>query len=217
MPDAPILAMFGTSFLVGLLGAASPGPLLAFNIREAVRHGFLAGPFVATGHALLELVVVIILALGLTQVLGSSMAVAVIGILGGAFLLWMAWGMLRHPDQGAPGASEHGHRTAGHQVREPVMGGVLVSLSNPYWTVWWVTVGAALMTRSLKLGTPGVVAFYVGHIMADFAWYTLVAAALASGRRLITPKVYAGIMMACGAFLAVIGGYFIVTGARLLA
>ena len=136
MPDVPVLVIFVTSFLVGLSGAVSPGPLLEFNIRETVRRGFLAGPYVATGHAILELVTVVALALGLTQILDSDPAVAAIGILGGLFLLWMGWGMVRNPGQGAPGSAEHHHGVTHHGVREPIVGGIVVSLSNPYWTIW---------------------------------------------------------------------------------
>ena len=217
MPDVPALVIFGTSFLVGLSGAVSPGPLLAFNIRETVRHGFMAGPYVAAGHALLELATVVALALGLTRIRDFEPAVAAIGILGGLFLVWMGAGMVRNPGHGAPATQEHHSGTTTHGVRESLVGGVVVSLSSPYWTLWWLTVGAALMTRSLELGLVGVAAFYVGHILSDLSWYSLVSAALASGRRLITVRVYKAIMLACGAFLLAMGVYFMVTGVRLLA
>ena len=216
MPDVSALVIFGTSFLVGLSGAVSPGPLLAFNIRETVRRGFLAGPYVAAGHSILELAVVVALALGLTQLLDSEPVVAAIGILGGLFLLWMGWGMLRDPGRGAPGTAGHHHPMTQRGVREPVVGGILVSLSNPYWAIWWVTVGATFMTRSLELGLLGISAFYFGHILSDFSWYSLVSAALASGRRLITQRLYQGIMLGCGAFLTVMGTYFVFTGVGVL-
>jgi len=216
MPDIPALGIFGISFGVGLSGAVSPGPLLAFNIRETVRRGFMAGPYVVTGHAILELVVVVALALGLTQLLDSDPAVAAIGILGGLFLLWMGWGMLRNPGRGAPDSTGHHHGRTHGSIRDPIVGGILVSLSNPYWAIWWITVGAALMTRSLELGLVGIGAFYVGHILSDFSWYSLVSAALASGRRLTTERLYRGIMLGCGAFMAAMGGYFIVTGVNAL-
>ena len=217
MPDVPALVILGTSFLVGLSGAISPGPLLAFNIRETVRHGFLAGPYVATGHAILELLVVVALALGLSQLLDMEPVVATIGMLGGLFLLWMGWGMLRNPGQGAPGPAGHHHGVAPGSIREPIVGGIMVSLSNPFWTIWWITVGAAFMTQSLELGLLGIAAFYLGHILSDFSWYSLVSAALTSGRRLITDRVYRGIMLGCGAFLLGMGGYFIATGITVLA
>jgi threonine/homoserine/homoserine lactone efflux protein len=212
MPDLPVLAIFGTSFVVGLSGAVSPGPLLAYNIRETVRRGFMAGPLVATGHSLLELGVVAGMALGLAQLQESSPAVAIIGVLGGGFLIWMAWGMLRNPDRGAPVMGEHVHVEARGTIVLPVVGGILVSLSNPFWVIWWLTVGAAFMTQSLESGLVGIGAFYLGHILSDFSWYSLVSGLLASGRRFITPLVYRGIMQACGAFLGMMGLYFMASG-----
>ncbi|MBI4200349.1 MAG: LysE family transporter [Chloroflexi bacterium] len=225
--DVPALAIFGTSFLVGLSGAASPGPLLAFNIRETVHRGFLAGPAVAIGHGLLELAVVVLLATGLKALLSADAAIAVIGILGGVFLLGMAWGMLRNPGRGAPphdsspsaladGMTPRALVAGPGRLSRPLVGGALVSLSNPYWALWWATVGAALLTRSLQLGLLGVVAFYVGHVLADLFWYGLVSAALASGRQLLTARVYRGLMLGCGLFLGGTGIFFLVTGTRLL-
>ncbi|MFC1935981.1 LysE family transporter [Chloroflexota bacterium] len=216
MPDIPVLVIFGTSFLVGLSGSVSPGPMLAFNIRETVRRGFMAGPYIVAGHALLELVVVVALALGLTQLLDSDPVVATIGILGGLFLLWMGWGILRNPGRGAPGSMGNHHGGTRGGIRDPIVGGILVSLSNPYWAIWWITVGATFMTRSLELGLLGIGAFYVGHILSDLSWYGLVSAALASGQRLITERLYRGIMVGCGIFLAAMGGYFLVTGVNVL-
>lgn len=216
MPDLPVLAIFGSSFLVGLSGAVSPGPLLAFNIQETMRRGFMAGPYVATGHAILELLVVAALALGLTQLLDSDPVIGAIGVLGGIFLLWMGWRMLRDPARGAPDLFGPQYDTSQQSVAGPIVGGILVSLSNPFWTVWWITVGAAFITRSLEQGLWGIGAFYLGHILSDYSWYSLVSIVLASGRRLMTERIYRGIMLTSGAFLALMGVYFAITGANLL-
>jgi threonine/homoserine/homoserine lactone efflux protein len=125
--------------------------------------------------------------------------------------------MLRNPGQGAPGSAGHHAGVAHGGIREPIVGGIVVSLSNPYWIIWWATVGATFMTQSLELGLLGISAFYVGHILSDFSWYSLVSAALTSSRRLITNRVYKGIMLGCGAFLVAMGAYFIVTGVNVLA
>jgi threonine/homoserine/homoserine lactone efflux protein len=212
MSEAALLAVFGTSFLVGLSGAAAPGPLLVLDIRESTQRGFWAGPHIATGHSLVELVVVILLLVGLGPLLRNPAVASTVGIVGGAFLLWMAWGIGRHPQRGAPSfpsAHTHMHGTS----RQPIIGGALATLSNPFWFLWWMTIGAALMARSYALGLVGVSAFYIGHILSDYSWYSLVSLAVATGRRLITPRVYAGVMLGCAAFLAGLGVYFIFSGA----
>ena len=69
-----LLAIFGGSFLIALSGALMPGPLFTLSVRETLRRGFWVGPLVATGHALIELVLVIALALGLSQFLAEGRA-----------------------------------------------------------------------------------------------------------------------------------------------
>ena len=217
MLEVPAIVIFGTSYLVGRSGAVSPGPLLAYDIREAVQGGFLAGPYIATGHAILELLIVIVLALGLRQLFDSDPVIGGIGLLGGLVLLWMGTNMVRNPQVSALSASSVPDVSPREGIARPMLGGAVVSLSNPYWTIWWLTVGATLMTQSLELGLLGIAAFYVGHILADISWYSLVSFAVASGRRLISERVCRGVMLGCGVFLLGMGGYFIATGAALLA
>ncbi|MQL53248.1 hypothetical protein GFC01_13470, partial [Desulfofundulus thermobenzoicus] len=96
----------------------------------------------------------------------------------------------------------------------PVLAGILISLSNPYWSLWWATVGLGYIVLSLKQGVPGLASFFSGHILSDLAWYGLVAAAVAGGRRFLTPVLYRGILVACGFFLIFLGGSFIFWGVR---
>ncbi|ACV61276.1 Lysine exporter protein (LYSE/YGGA) [Desulfofarcimen acetoxidans DSM 771] len=94
----------------------------------------------------------------------------------------------------------------------PVLAGILVSLSNPYWSIWWATLGLSYITLALENGTAGLLSFFSGHILADFIWYALVAAAVAGSRNFIKPAIYRVIVLICAVFLVVLGGYFIHSG-----
>lgn len=207
MPEATLPAIFITSWLVGLSGAMSPGPLLAFNIRESMRMGPWAGPAVATGHALLELGMVVVLYLGLARFLSSDLAIITVGLLGGAVLLWLSWRMVRNPLRDTPWSGTATARNSPHVG--PVLGGVVVSLSNPFWAIWWATIGLAYLVWAREIGLPGLGSFYIGHILSDFAWFSLVALAVGTGRRLIEGRPYQWIMTACGVFLGGMGVFFI--------
>ena len=202
--------LFLTSFLVGLSGAATPGPLLMVNITEVARRGFWAGPTVALGHSLLELVTVALLGFGLSPVLSNGLVPGLVGLLGGAFLLWIGQKTLR----GAPTLSLAAEVATVRPwiARGPLVAGVTASISNPYWLVWWATVGASFTVTALTLGMLGLAVFYVGHISADFAWYSFVAAIVATGRRFMTDAVYRGLLIACAVFLLALGGFFILSG-----
>ncbi|NLW09581.1 MAG: LysE family transporter, partial [Firmicutes bacterium] len=83
-----------------------PGPLLTVNIKESLRRGFWAGPQLILGHALLEGALITGLALGLGGLLKAELSQGLISVFGGAFLFWMAWGMLRYKGQGDLSAGE---------------------------------------------------------------------------------------------------------------
>ncbi|HHU86032.1 MAG TPA: LysE family transporter, partial [Peptococcaceae bacterium] len=86
------------------------------------------------------------------------------------------------------------------------------SVSNPYWTLWWATIGLGYITMSLKSGFSGLASFFTGHILADLTWYSLIAAAVAGGRKFMSERAYRGILILCGVFLVALGGYFLYFG-----
>jgi threonine/homoserine/homoserine lactone efflux protein len=130
----------------------------------------------------------------------------------------MGWGMVRNPGQGMPSIAGASHQFTTYNPTRPILGGIAVSLSNPYWSLWWATVGATFMnwSNSLGLGLLGLASFYFGHILADYAWYGLVSLGIASGRRFMTDAVYRGLILACGLFLWIMAGYFLYSGATRL-
>ncbi len=206
-----LLLVFLTSFFVGMSGALTPGPVLLVTITETARRGFMAGPAIALGHGLLELVTVVLLTLGVSQILRVGIVPGLVGLLGGAFLLWMAHGMLRGV----------GHLSLSNVLLErgsslaagPVVAGITASLANPYWLVWWATVGASFIVNTTSFGFLGVASFYVGHVSADLVWLTFVAGLITTGRRLMTDAVYRGIIVVCALFLVALGLFFMLSGA----
>jgi threonine/homoserine/homoserine lactone efflux protein len=88
----------------------------------------------------------------------------------------------------------------------------MVSLSNPYWSIWWVTTGAFFLGIAAPRGWAGVGVFFAGHILADLAWYWLVTAAVARGRKLLSDRGYRALIVGCGLFLVGFAGQFLGAG-----
>jgi threonine/homoserine/homoserine lactone efflux protein len=206
-------AIFVSSFIIALSGALMPGPLLAVTIRHTTRQGFLAAPLLVLGHAILEAGLLCLLVFGLTDWVKGDAAVIVIALLGAAMLLRMAVGMAKEvrtlrfapgEAQGGagtgPASSGPGNEEPGKWIR-PVVDGIVASASNPYWSLWWATIGLGYMVLSRGQGWMGLAAFFAGHILADAAWYLFVGTAVAAGRGGFTDRVYRGVVGACAAFL----------------
>lgn len=105
-------------------------------------------------------------------------------------------------------------RAGGTRGMHPVLAGILVSLANPYWILWWATIGLGYITLSLKQGTAGVASFFGGHIMADLIWYSLISAAVVGGGRMLNVKVFRAVILVCGVFLVFLGGSFVYLGLK---
>ena len=92
--------------------------------------------------------------------------------------------------------------------------GIAVSVANPYWLIWWATVGTKLTVDSLRIGWTGPGAVFLGHIVSDLLWLTFVATLVGSGSRWLGDRAYRGLLGACAVFLLVLGLVFVVSGAR---
>lgn len=214
MIEASNFVIFSTSLLVGFSGSLMPGPLLTVNISETVRRGFWAGPVVVLGHAVMEFLMVVLLALGLSRLLGGNVTGVVIGLLGGSVLVWMGYSSLRNlKHRRVVLIYEEANAKVG---AAPVIAGVTASLANPYWFLWWGTVGASYVLWSLQNGAAGLASFYGGHILSDLSWYALVSLVIVTGKRRLKDTVYRGLLGACGVFLVGFGGYFIYSGIQFL-
>ena len=199
------------SFAIGLSGAMMPGPLLTATVGETARRGPATGPLVILGHGILEAGVVAAMLLGLGPFLERGEVFAVVALGGAAVLAWMALGMFRSLpaltlDLSGAG-SDRGNRVAT---------GVLLSAANPYWVLWWATVGLGLIAASKAIGPWGVAAFFVGHISADLAWYGLVTVAVWKSRRLLSDRAYRVLIGLCAVLLVGFAAWFAVSGVRRL-
>ncbi len=184
-------------FGVGLSGALAPGPTLLATISGAVRHGPLVGARVAAGHLLVEGLLAVALVLGVAPlVLAHRPGIALVG---GVALV--GFGLL----------TVRGARTAtlapiGEAARVgPFFAGMLTSVANLYFWLWWATLGGALLAGALALGPGDAALFLAGHGTADVAWLLFVGAGVARGSAFLPDVAYRLLLGACGIVLVVIG------------
>jgi threonine/homoserine/homoserine lactone efflux protein len=211
MLPTSLLAIFIFSFSLAIGAVASPGPISTAIVSQTPRRGWTAGPLVATGHSLMELVIVVLISLGLAG-LSHPVIQLIIAWVGGALLLWMGGMMLWETWRGKvrlPRADDGSKPMNGRQL----MGlGILATLSNPFWYAWWVTVAAGYLAAAKTVGAGAIAAFFVGHISADYAWDTLLSTVIGGGRRWMNDTVYRLLIAACGLFFVYLGVMFLMRG-----
>jgi len=217
-----LCTLFLTAFVVGLSGAMMPGPMLTLTIGEVSRKGFWAGPLIVAGHAIAELILVISLAKGLASFMQQSVVTGSIGLFGGAVLIWMGWGISREAIVNKVGFAVVGDTAlkpmlaVQESIIPTIFAGVLTSIANPYWSLWWATVGMGYVMMAEQIGPGGLTAFYTGHMLSDLAWYGMGSIIVHTGRNFINDTAYRAVLVSCGCFLVLVGGYFLYSGVLLL-
>jgi threonine/homoserine/homoserine lactone efflux protein len=207
-----LLLFIATSFAVGLTGALVPGPMLTVTISDSIKKGFIAGPMVVLGHFIAELSIIILIFAGLGLFISSSTAVFIIGTLGGFIMLLMGYRII-----GSNHVNEIQMEEDSSNRYGPVLSGILTSLSNPFFFIWWATIGWAFMFKGLELaGIFGVLGFLIGHWASDMSWFSLVSFFTSRGSNIMTEKHYKVLMNLSGVFLMILGVYFILNAQKII-
>ena len=198
-----LLALLATVTAISLTGVMAPGPVTAVAITKGATRKE-AGALIAVGHGIVEVPVIVLIGLGFAAFMSVPGVRIAVGIVGGGVLIWMGLGMLRT----RPQAFDQRCEVAGGCV----LAGLTTTAANPYWFVWWATVGAALVVSASAWGLVGLVAFAVTHWLCDLGWLSFLSWGVFTSRRIWTPTVYRAVLAVCGAVLLGFGIYFITSG-----
>lgn len=195
------LLFLGLVAFISLSGALMPGPVFATAVAKGYqdRH---AGAKITAGHALIEIPLVAAIFLGFETVLKDTTVFAAIGLVGGAFLLYMGISMMRtRIDDG---------QVQGSRLR-PFTAGVALTAVNPYFLLWWATVGASLIGTALGYGLIILPLFVMVHLACDLGWLEFVSFSVNRSRKFLTGRRYRILFVACGSFLIAFALYFVVS------
>jgi threonine/homoserine/homoserine lactone efflux protein len=212
MPTDSFLAVFLFSFGMAIGAVLSPGPVTTAIISQSPRLGWVTGPLVSIGHALLELLMVVLITLGLSTVLGAPVVQTAIALLGWLLLLWMGGGMLIGALKGKMRLPKGDQNQARMDYPRMLTLGMVASITNPFWYAWWMTAAAVYLLQAKAVGFLPVAGFYFGHISADFLWNTTLSTVVGSGKKFITDRVYSALISACGLFLIYLAVRFLMSG-----
>lgn len=155
------LLFLGSVAVISLSGVLMPGPVFAVTIALGFKER-LSGWKIALGHVCVEIPTIVAIYFGLSLFLKDDLVFAVIGLLGGALLLYMGYDVVR--------TRQEILASCDLKYSDPFWAGVMTTASNPGWLIWWATVGAALTTTAITFGLWMLPLFIVTHVVCDFLW-----------------------------------------------
>lgn len=203
-----LLVFLSEVFIISLSGVMAPGPVTAAAVGMGSRSRF-AGSFIAVGNGVVEFPLIILIVLGAGRILKLQVAQITIGLAGGAILLVMGVLMLKT----LRSSEKLETRLSGGT---PVLTGVLLTATQPYFLLWWATVGLALATTAVGLGVWAFVLFAVVHWLCDFAWLSVLSWASFKGSTVLGAGAARIVLFICALALIFFGlGFVIRAGATL--
>ena len=186
--------------VISLSGVLMPGPLFAVTVAKG--HGdALAGAKVGIGHGIVEFPMMALIYFGFGSAFAYAPVKATIGIVGGAMLIIMGYGMIKARDK----LAEEGHTLPYNSYTA----GIISTAVNSYWFIWWATVGAMLVSKSITFGILGFILMALTHWLCDFFWGLLVSTTVYKTKHLWGQRVHRYVFMGCGVALVGFGVWFI--------
>jgi threonine/homoserine/homoserine lactone efflux protein len=208
-----IITLFITSFLVGFSGASAPGPLMTLVLAQSSIGGWKKSLEIISGHAILEGILVILLLLGLQPILKNAIFLKVFSFVGSLFLIYMGVSLAIDIIKGKIFLSKNSNDSLKKNYSftpSLILAGALTSLANPYWLLWWLTIGVSFMAQAKNYLIIGILSFYIGHILSDYLWYIFIGI-LGQGLSLsFWRKIYHYILIFASFFLFGFGIYFLI-------
>ncbi len=186
--------------LISLSGVMAPGPITAVTLSKGTKSPH-AGAIIALGHGIVEIPLMILILYGFGEILKILYIKAIIGLLGGLFLLKMGLNLLQGIKQAKINSSNDPH--------SPLIAGIILSLANPYFLIWWATIGSILIFRSITFGLLGFVIFMILHWFCDFFWCYFLSALSFKGGQFFGKRLQQVLFAICGVFLLFFSAKFI--------
>lgn len=202
-----MLAAVSAGIVLGLSAGFAPGPLLALVLSQTLAHGVRQGIKVAFAPLITDLPIIAVSLLMLGQLADSRPVLGAIGLAGGVFVAWLAWGSLRAGLPRADGAS-----VGAGALRK----GALTNALSPHPYVFWLSVGAPTILRAWERSPLAAVGFVAGFLGCLVGAKVVLAVVTGRSRRLLSPRAYGWIMKGLAAALLVFAVMLVTDGIRLL-
>jgi len=201
-----LFGFVATVVILTASGALAPGPLFFATVSQGSKHGAKTGLIFSLAHTVVEFSLIMLLALGLIMVTSEPLVKIIIGLIGGIVLIVFGAFQIRNSIISKPDKLKKPKSTFGHLF----LIGLAFTGLNPYFILWWLTVGAKLILIALEFAALlGVIFMFICHVWMDYAWLTGIAYFSKKGTNVMGLKWYKALMIIFGVILIYFGLTFI--------
>ncbi|MQY72954.1 MAG: lysine transporter LysE [Dehalococcoidia bacterium] len=193
--------------VISFSGVMMPGPMFAVTLAKSYRSPW-AGTQIALGHAVIEVPLILLIYFGFAQFFQDNIVRLVLSVLGSGMIIWLGISMFRARVEVTQKGKDLPYNS--------FTAGIITSVQNPFFLLWWATIGGMLIMRILEFGTPGLIVFVIVHWLCDLVWLSLVSTVIYRTHSLWGQKLQEWLFIACSLLLVGFGLWFLISGIQLV-
>ncbi len=190
--------------IISASGVMAPGPLFAANVFYGLREGTRAGLKIAIGHTIVELPLVILLGIGVFSFESFPQFRIIVSIFGAVTLFVFAAIQIKT-------IFRRKELILSNPKHGPILTGILFSALNPFFIIWWLTIGFKLISDAMLMWAfAGILIVFALHIWMDFAWLGIVSFLASKSLRILSNRNYKILMIGLSLMLVYFGITFLI-------
>ena len=184
-------------------GVMSPGPLFAANIVYGLKEGKIAGLKMAVGHTIVELPLIILLGIGTVSIEAFPEYRITLTIIGAIGLFSFAALQIKS-------IFKKNFEKSGNSTKNSFFAGIFLTALNPFFLIWWFTIGFILITESIVLwGIYGILILFIFHIWMDYVWLFAIAGFASKAKNILSNRNYKMLIIGLSMILVYFGINFL--------
>lgn len=193
--------------VISLSGVMMPGLMFGVTLVKSLKSPW-AGVKIALGHAVIEVPLTLVIYFGFARFFENTVVQLVLSLLGGGMIIWLGISMFR-----ARAEMVHGSKDLPYNA---FIAGILTSALNPFFWLWWATIGSMLVMKFFDFGIMGLAVFIVVHWLCDLVWLSFVSNLVYRTHSLWGRKFQEGLFIIGSLLLVGFGIWYTVSGIQLM-
>ena len=193
--------------ILGLSAGFTPGPFLTLVVSETLEHGIKAGIKVSIAPIITDLPIIILTIYVFSQLSNFNNILGVVSLVGGCFVLFLAYESL---------SSKTKETNFEEEMPKSLAKGILANVLSPYPYLFWLSVGAPIMTKAQDLNRLAPLAFILAFYVFLLGSKILLAILVGKSKSFLSSDVYIYIKRFLGLVLCVLAFGLFIDGLKLL-
>jgi threonine/homoserine/homoserine lactone efflux protein len=198
-----MLAILLSVVVISFSGVMLPGPMTAVTLAKSYKSPW-AGVWISLGHAVIEVPLILLIYFGFAQFFQNSIVRLLLSVAGSGMIVWLGISMFRARNEVVSKGKDLPYNS--------FLAGILASGFNPFFLVWWATIGSMLIMRILEFGTIGLIVFTLVHWLCDLVWLSLLSNVIYRTHTLWGQRLQVWLFIACSLLLVGFGLWFLISG-----